>query len=176
MSNSTLPESIAGAGFNAEQKEYLVGLFAGAAARGQRFSDVESAPSKPAEDLILEERIKRELHPLDAYDQIIENAIGNKAPDKEDTFRFKWNGLFFLSPVKDAFMARLRIPGGVVRTYQLRELAHIAQELTSGYVQITTRANLQMRLFSQRMRRRFSDGFRPLACIRAAPARTTSAT
>jgi ferredoxin-nitrite reductase len=146
MSNSTLPESIAGAGFNAEQKEYLVGLFAGAAARGQRFSDVESAPTKPAEDLILEERIKRELHPLDAYDQIIENAIGNKAPDKEDTFRFKWNGLFFLTPVQDAFMARLRIPGGVVRTYQLRELAHIAQELTSGYVQITTRANFQMRL------------------------------
>jgi ferredoxin-nitrite reductase len=146
MSNLTFPESIATAGFNAEQKEYLTGLFAGAAARGQRFSDVEPAPAKPAEDLILEERIKRELHPLDAYDQIIENAIGNKAPDKEDTFRFKWNGLFFLTPVKDAFMARLRIPGGVVRTYQLRELAHIAQELTSGYVQITTRANFQMRL------------------------------
>ncbi len=31
----------------------------------------------------------------------MENAIGNKTPDKEDTFRFKWNGLFFLSPVKD---------------------------------------------------------------------------
>lgn len=43
-------------------------------------------------------------------------------------------------------MARLRIPGGVVKTYQLRELASIAKELTSGYVQITTRANLQMRL------------------------------
>ncbi len=48
--------------------------------------------------------------------------------------------------MKDAFMARLRIPGGVVTTFQLRELARIAQELTSGYVQITTRANFQMRL------------------------------
>jgi len=142
--NETLPEPIVSAGFTPEQKEYLAGVFAGAAARGRKFSDVEPAPKN--EDLIFEERLKRELHPLDAYSQIVENAIGNKAPDKDDTFRFKWNGLFYLTPVKDAFMARLRIPGGVVTTHQLRELARIAQELTTGYVQITTRANFQIRL------------------------------
>jgi ferredoxin-nitrite reductase len=43
-------------------------------------------------------------------------------------------------------MARLRIPGGLLKTYQWRELAAIARELTTGYVQITTRANIQMRL------------------------------
>lgn len=143
--NTTLPETIAVAGFTPEQKEYLAGVFAGFAARGQKFSDVEPAPASK-EDLIPEERIKRELHPLDAYNQLVENAVNNKAPDKEDIFRFKWNGLFFLTPVKDAFMARLRIPGGVVKTFQLRELASIAKELTTGYVQITTRANFQMRL------------------------------
>ena len=143
--NSTLPDPIASAPFTPEQKEYLSGLFAGVAARGKTFADVEPPPA-PKEDLIAEERIKREVHPLDAYGQIVENAIGNKAPDKEDIFRFKWNGLFFLTPVKDAFMARLRIPGGVVTTFQLRELAKIAAELTSGYVQITTRANFQLRL------------------------------
>jgi ferredoxin-nitrite reductase len=142
--NATLPEPLANAGFTPEQKEYLSGLFAGVAARGQKFSDVEPAPKN--DDLIFEERVKRELHPLDAYEQLVENAIGNKAPDKEDLFRFKWNGLFFLTPVKDAFMARLRIPGGALTTFQLRELARIASELTSGYVQITTRANFQMRL------------------------------
>jgi len=140
--NALSPEH--SAGFTPEQKEYLSGLFAGVAARGKSFGDAESAPK--SEDLVAEERIKRELHPLDAYGQIIENAIGNKAPDKEDLFRFKWHGLFFLSPVKDAFMARLRIPGGVVTAHQLRELARLAQQLTTGYVQITTRANLQMRL------------------------------
>ncbi len=145
MNSTTLSERSANTGFTPEQKEYLAGLFAGVAARGQRFSEVEPA-STPPEDLIFEERVKRELHPLDAYDQILENAIGNKAPDKEDTFRFKWNGLFFLTPVQDAFMSRLRIPGGLLTTFQLRELARIAQGLTSGYVQITTRANLQMRL------------------------------
>ncbi|MEQ1852430.1 MAG: NirA family protein [Chthoniobacteraceae bacterium] len=138
--------------FSADQKEYLTGLFAGIAARGVGFGDVAPNPAadgKPApDDLIFEERVKRELHPLDAYQQLLDNAATNKAPDKEDTFRFKWNGLFFLTPVKDAFMARLRIPGGVLKTFQLRELAHIARDLTTGYVQITTRANLQMRLIA----------------------------
>ena len=142
--SATLPEPLAAAGFTPEQKEYLSGLFAGIASRGQKFSDVEPAPAH--DDLIFEERVKRELHPLDAYGQIVENSLNNKAPDKEEIFRFKWNGLFFLTPVKDAFMARLRIPGGQLTTFQLRELGRIAQELTSGYVQITTRANLQMRL------------------------------
>src|SRR5439155_356763 len=102
------------------------------------------------DDLIFEERVKRELHPLDAYPQLVENAINNKTPDKEDIFRFKWNGLFFLTPAKEAFMARLRIPGGLLKTFQLRELAQIAKDLTSGYVQITTRANVQMRLIQPR--------------------------
>jgi len=143
---TSLPEPPVSAGFTAEQKEYLTGLFAGIAARGKTFADVDPAPATPREELIFEERVKRELHPLDAYPQLLENAAGNKAPDKEDLFRFKWNGLFFLSPVKDAFMARLRIPGGVLKTYQLRELALVAKELSSGYVQITTRANFQIRL------------------------------
>jgi ferredoxin-nitrite reductase len=151
MSIETLPiEHVNGAPLTLEQRQYLTGYFAGVAARGFRFSDVEPAPAAEAkpklDELIFEERVKHELHPLDAYSQLLENAHGNKAPDKESTFRFKWNGLFYLSPNKEAFMARLRIPGGVVKTYQLRELAAISRELTSGYVQITTRANFQLRL------------------------------
>src|SRR6476660_2417088 len=151
MSSAALPlQHVNGAPLNEEQRNYLTGFFAGVAARGYRFSDVEPNPvaeTDPSlDDLIFEERVKRELHPLDAYPQLLENAAHNRAPDKEDLFRFKWNGLFFLTPNKEAFMARLRIPGGVVKTFQLREIARVAQELTSGYVQITTRANLQMRL------------------------------
>lgn len=156
MSQSLTPiTEIAGQKLSAEQKEYLNGLFAGLRQRGLKFSDVEPLPAgaaasnSPAQDLsslIAEERIKRELHPLDAYPLLLEHAQTNRAPDKENLFRFKWNGLFFLSPVKDAFMARLRIPGGQLKTFQLRELARVASELTTGYVQITTRANLQIRL------------------------------
>jgi hypothetical protein len=117
MSTATLPiDSINGSPLTDEQTSYLTGFFAGAAARGLRFGDVEAAPAVEKtvalDDLIFEERVKRELHPLDAYQQLLDNAVHNKAPEKEEIFRFKWNGLFFLTPNKEAFMARLRIPGG----------------------------------------------------------------
>lgn len=148
---STLTSPPSGTPFSGEQKEYLAGFFAGVSQRGMRFSDAAPlAKEAPPllDDLIFEERVKRELHPLEAYGQILENAIGNKTPDKEEIFRFKWNGLFFLTPVKDAYMARLRIPGGFLSTHQLREIARVADELTTGYVQITTRANFQIRLIA----------------------------
>ena len=149
MNATEIPvQHVNGDPLNDEQQKYLEGFFSGLAAHGVTFGDVAPAVETKVslDDLIFEERVKRELHPLDAYDQIVENAVNNKPPDKEEIFRFKWNGLFFLSPNKEAFMSRLRIPGGLLKTFQLRELASIAKELTSGYVQITTRANLQMRL------------------------------
>ncbi len=151
--NSTLPfTEVAGQPLNSEQSAYLDGLFSGLRNRGFSFDDIMANPAAapsgrtPLGDLIFEERVKRELHPLDAYDVLLEHAATNKAPDKEALFRFKWNGLFFLTPNKEAFMARLRIPGGQLQTFQLREIARTAQELTTGYVQITTRANFQIRL------------------------------
>ena len=151
MSTATLPiAAINGSPLTGEQSNYLTGFFAGAAARGLRFGDVEATPQPEKtvslDDLIFEERVKRELHPLDAYPVLLDHAAANKTPEKEEIFRFKWNGLFFLTPNKEAFMARLRIPGGQLRSFQLREIAKVAAELTSGYVQITTRANLQIRL------------------------------
>jgi ferredoxin-nitrite reductase len=150
--SGTLPfTEVAGRKLDAEQTAYLEGLFVGLKNRGLAFADVEPNPmattAKPDfSSFVAEERIKRELHPLDAYPLLLEHAAANKAPDKETTFRFKWHGLFYLTPRKESFMCRLRIPGGVIKSFQLRELARISQELTSGYVQITTRANLQLRL------------------------------
>jgi ferredoxin-nitrite reductase len=144
-------DTIQGQPLTSEQQNYLEGFFAGVTQRGFSFGDLAplSFAAQPKEDLdglTAEERMKREEHPLDSYYRIVDNALHNTAPDKEDTFRFKWNGLFFLTPVKDAFMSRLRIPGGVLRSYQLREIARTARDLTTGYIQITTRANLQLRL------------------------------
>ena len=142
---------IAGQKLSTEQSAYLDGLFAGLRNRGLSFGDVlpnpAAAPAAPnLDDLIPEERLKRELHPLDAYPLLLQHAAANQAPDRENTFRFKWQGLFYLTPNEEAYMARLRIPGGQLHSFQLRELAAIADQLTSGYVQITTRANLQLRL------------------------------
>ena len=151
MSTTTLLSS--SADFSAEQKRYLEGFFAGVAAQGVSFGDLAAAPAAVAEtagvaweDLTKEERIKRELNPLDATEELILKARWNAKPEAEDVFRFKWNGLFWLNPVKDGYMCRLRIPGGVVKSHQLRELASIARELTTGYIQITTRNNFQIRL------------------------------
>lgn len=154
MKTAVLPfDEVKGQKLNDEQRSYLEGLFAGLANRGFKFSDVEpnpmaAAPAQPvaAENLIFEERVKRELHPLDAYPLLLEHAAAGKAPERENIFRFKWNGLFYLTPNKEAFMARLRIPAGQLKTFQWRELANVAMELTTQYVQVTTRANLQMRL------------------------------
>jgi ferredoxin-nitrite reductase len=137
--------------FSDEQKNYLDGFFAGVRERAVVFADLfpQGVPGVPAaepEDLTAEERIKREEHPLDSYYRIAANAKFDQPPDKEETFRFKWHGLFYLSPVKDGYMSRLRIPGGQISSHQLAELADTAEKLTSGYVQVTTRANFQMRL------------------------------
>ena len=143
-----------GKDFSPEQQRYLEGFFAGISAGGVTFGDLSSAPAAKApisegpslDDLTKEERIKRELHPFDAIEQLVMDARWNAKPEPESVFRYKWNGLFWLNPVKDGYMCRLRIPGGVVKSYQLRELASITNDLTTGYIQITTRNNFQIRL------------------------------
>ncbi|MDD5260976.1 MAG: NirA family protein [Methylacidiphilales bacterium] len=143
----TLP-SLQSQEFSPDQKHYLEGFFAGIKARGMAFADLAPATITETQDadLTREERIKRELHPFDAYSQLVEDATFNKAPDAESVFRYKWNGLFWLNPVKDGYMCRLRIPGGQLKAHQLREVADIADDLTTGYIQITTRSNFQIRM------------------------------
>ncbi len=138
--------------FSREQKEFLEGFFSGKNFRGVAFRDVEAAPKSaeekaPEAELIFEERIKKELHPLDAYSLLTDHADANKAPERENIYRFKWHGLFYLAPNADGFMVRLRIPGGQLKSYQLREIATLAKDLASGFADITTRANLQVRVF-----------------------------
>ena len=137
--------------FTAEQKEYLAGLFAGVNLRSLGLAaEPESAeverPKPEPENLIFEERVKRELHPLDAYSLLVEHAEANRAPERENIYRFKWHGLFFLAPNAEGYMARLRIPGGQLMGYQFRALAQMARDLASGFADITTRANLQIRV------------------------------
>ena len=96
---------ISGQKLTTEQTAYLDGLFAGLRNRGLSFGDVEPNPAAPparhrSPDLIPEERIKRELHPLDAYPLLLQHAAANQAPDRENTFRFR-QGLFYLTPNRE---------------------------------------------------------------------------
>ena len=164
------PASLNSAGFTAEQKEYLLGFFAGAMQRSARpfvgftangllTGDPASGTvnlAEPAEDtfhgtpvseLCKEERWKHEQDPLDVWDKLIAHADDNRAPAPDDTFRFKYHGLFYVAPAQDSFMLRLRVPGGIVTAQQMRGLASMAEEWGSGRADITTRANLQIREF-----------------------------
>lgn len=152
MKSELLPiRTIEGEPLTEDQTRYLSGFFAGIEARGGgvSFSGSGAGVGTEPQDLELltfEERVKRELHPLDAWESLVEASRTRDVPAKEDIFRFKWHGLFHLTPVHGTYMARLRIPGGWLRSFQMRELAAIAEALTTGYVQVTTRSNLQMRM------------------------------
>ena len=54
-------------------------------------------------------------------------------------------GLFYVAPAQNAFMCRLRIPGGVMPSWQFRGVADLARRFGGGYADVTTRANLQIR-------------------------------
>ncbi len=151
------------AAFSSEQQEYLKGFMTGVetrrAALGLNFAPFDAAPADPgdlqraAQDrtvaeggrLTPEEEAKRKKHPLDRYDEIAALAMEGKFPKGTDIFLTKFHGLFYVAPAQDAFMCRLRIPGGMISAHQLRGVAAIADDLAGGYADITTRANLQLR-------------------------------
>lgn len=156
--------------FTAEQKEYLLAFFAGAAQRWTRpfvghtasalLTDDPASGSvnraEPAEEtyhgtlvseLSREELWKYDQNPLDIWDKLLAHADENRAPAAEDVFRFKFHGLFYVAPAQDSFMLRLRVPGGILTTDQMRGLATIAEQWGAGRADLTTRANLQIREF-----------------------------
>ncbi|HUB10873.1 MAG TPA: NirA family protein [Acetobacteraceae bacterium] len=147
--------------FSAEQQEYLKGFMAGVEARrgalGLPLPPAEAAAEfdihRAAQDravaaggkLTAEEAAKRRKHPLDRFDEISATAAAGQFPKGIDVFLAKFHGLFYVAPAQDAFMCRLRIPGGILTAHQMHGIAAIADDLAGGYADITTRANLQLR-------------------------------
>ncbi len=95
--------------------------------------------------LCAEEKAKREKNPLDMWDQMRASAARREFPKGTDVFLYKFHGLFHVAPAQDSFMCRLRLPGGAMRSHQLRCVADLAGTYGGGCVDITTRANLQIR-------------------------------
>lgn len=159
--------------FTPDQKEYLAGFLTGAVRQGFRpFAGITSSGlissdpncgaanlaeeteetyhDVPLSDLCREERWKAEQNPLDIWDKLLAHANTNQPPAPEDTFRFKFHGLFYVAPAQDSFMLRLRIPGGRLTAHQMRGLADLAERYGSGRADLTTRANMQIREFQPR--------------------------
>lgn len=160
------------AGFTKEQTSYLEGFAAGsnlssmvqpswgatvgapAHPKPRGGGEAPLDPNRAAQDSALnagkklsaEETAKRKIgHGLDIWDDIVRHAASDKFPKGTDVFLFKFHGMFYVAPAQDAFMCRLRIPGGSMTAHQLAGLASLAEELGGGYADLTTRANLQVR-------------------------------
>ncbi len=95
--------------------------------------------------LVAEEQAKRDKNPFEMWDQMRTAADEGKFPKGTDVFLYKFHGLFYVAPAQDAFMCRLRFPGGLSNAHQLRGIADIAERLAAGHADITTRANVQIR-------------------------------
>ena len=81
----------------------------------------------------------------DIWDDISKRSSEAEFPKKTDVFLTKSQGLFYVAPAQDSYMCRMRIPGGHLNSAQLRGLAKMGTELAGGYVDVTTRNNLQFR-------------------------------
>jgi ferredoxin-nitrite reductase len=92
-----------------------------------------------------QEEEKRRRHPLDMWDNVVQHAQVARFPKGNDVLSFKYQGLFYVAPVQDAYMCRLRMPGGILTSHQFRGIARIAEDCGGGYADVTTRANLQIR-------------------------------
>ena len=96
------------------------------------------------ESLPEEERIKRRLHPLDSFARLVDCAASDRVPGPDDQFRFRWFGLFYQVPRQDAFLLRLRLPGGRLKAFQLAGLAEITQEHASGQIVLNPQGSLDI--------------------------------
>jgi ferredoxin-nitrite reductase len=61
----------------------------------------------------------------------------------------KCPGLFYATPAQDGILSRIRIPGGILNSQQCGAIADIADKYGGGYVDVTNRANLQIRQIHQ---------------------------
>ena len=157
---------MSGEDFSDTQKRYLEGFVSGvqasrAAAGLQPLAGVGGAPGPEGPDsdhhaamarfeadgkkLVNEEKAKRDDHPFDAYPRLKREALAGQFPKGVDNFRWRFHGLFYVAPNEDAFMCRLRIPNGILTTWQFASVADLAARYGGGYAHVTTRANLQIR-------------------------------
>ncbi len=168
MSTSDRSFAASAGTFSEQQKQYLQGFFAGAMQRAPFAGDLPNGTvtndstsgaanlafaepeeptfwGTPVSELCAEEVWKYERNPLDCWDDLLAHAAENKAPDTEFRYRFKYFGFFYVSPAQDSFMLRMRVPGGLLESYQLRGIARMAEIWGPARIDLTTRANVQIR-------------------------------
>lgn len=95
--------------------------------------------------LVAEEVAKRNKNPRAMWDELRGRAARGEFPSGTDVFMTKFHGLFYVAPAQDAYMCRLRFPGGAIQSWQMRGIAELTNRYANGCADVTTRANLQIR-------------------------------
>ena len=54
-------------------------------------------------------------------------------------------GVLHAVQAKDGLLLRIRVPGGLIEANQLRTIADLSRSFADGTIEITSRANLQLR-------------------------------
>ncbi len=95
------------------------------------------------------ERIKQERDGLDVADDLQKFARdGWESISDSDRERLKWLGVFFRRQTPGRFMMRIRMPNGITNAAQLRAISELSRECGTGFVDITTRQQIQLRGFA----------------------------
>jgi ferredoxin-nitrite reductase len=103
------------------------------------------------------EKIKLERHPLEVRQAIIDTYSKDLAAMDEvpgEVERLKWVGIYPQKQGGDAFMMRIKVPGGVLKPEQARVIGKIATDFAKGpipnphfgnnFLDLTTRQDVQM--------------------------------
>lgn len=113
---------------------------------------------RPIKELNQVEQWKLERHPLDVRDAVVDR-YAREGPEAIKTVpgeveRLKWVGLYPQRQGGDAFMLRIKVPGGRLDAAQAKVIGEIADEFARGpapnpvfgdaYLDITTRQDIQL--------------------------------
>jgi ferredoxin-nitrite reductase len=103
------------------------------------------------------EKIKLERHPLEVRQAIIDTYSKDLAAMDEvpgEVERLKWVGIYPQKQGGDAFMMRIKVPGGILKPEQARVIGRIASDFANGpipnphfgnnFLDLTTRQDVQM--------------------------------
>jgi hypothetical protein len=128
------------------------------------------------------EQLKLSRHPFEVAQAIIETyskqGVGSISAVPGELERFKWVGMYPQRQGGDAFMMRIKVPGGVMTAAQVREIGVAADAFAEGpdespvfgnrYADLTTRQDIQLHWI------RIADVPRPAETRRAMSARAPS--
>ena len=109
------------------------------------------------------EKVKLERHPLEVQQAIVDTYSKDLAAMGEvpgEIERLKWVGIYPQKQGGDAFMMRVKVPGGVLKPEQARVIGRITTDFASGpipnphfgnnFLDLTTRQDVQMHWIKMR--------------------------